>query len=140
MVKEVDRWVKKYEERASVATEDYKYGVQNPSANPIEQAIVHRKDLEAKMRAKETWDKWENALKYVGLEGWQKGALEKGVARYSEGVRAGLNKYKDFASKFKEHLEKGVATVKAMPKTTLEDSIKRAEAMIRHNASFRYKK
>ena len=51
-----------------------------------------------------------------------------------------INKYKDFASKFKEHLDKGVAEVRAMPKATLEDSIKRAEKMIRHNAMFRYKK
>jgi len=140
MVKPADRWVKKYEARASVATEDYRYGIENPSANPIEQAIAHRKDLEAKMKDPKTWDKWEEALKFVGFDGWKKGALEKGVSRYPEGIRAGLDKYSDFAGKFKEHLEKGVAEVKKLPKVTIEDSIKRAEKMIRHNAMFRYKK
>ena len=140
MVKPVERWVKKYEDRATVATDDYKYGIEHPSANPIEMAISHRKDLEAKMKDPKTWDKWEEALKFVGFEGWKKGALEKGVSRYPEGIRSGLAKYKDFANKFKEHLEKGVEEVKKMPKVTLDDSVKRAEKMIRHNATFRYKR
>ena len=140
MVKPIERWIRKYEDRASVAVEDYKWGVQNPSASPIEQAIAHKEDLMKKMAKKETWDKWEEALKFVGDEGWVKGCLEKGVDRYPTGIRVGVDKYKDFASKFKEHLEKGVAEVKKLPKVTLEDSIKRAEKMIRHNAMFRYKK
>ena len=140
MVKAVDRWVKKYEDRATVATEDYKYGIENPSRSPIEGAIAQRKSLEAKMRDPKTWDKWENALKFVGDEGWKKGCTEKGADRYPTGIRAGLSKYSDFASKFADHLEAGVSKVKAMPKITIDDSVKRAEAMIRHNASFTYKK
>jgi len=140
MVKSPDKWVSKYERRATVATEDYRDGVMNPSRDPIQAAISMRKTLEAKMARKETWDKWEAGLKYVGFEGWQKMALEKGVDRYAPGVRASLDKYADFASKFAEHLRKGVEEVHKMPKVTIDDSIKRAEYMIRHNAQFRYKK
>ncbi len=140
MVKDVDRTVNKYNTRASVATDDYKFGVENPARSPTDAAIAQRKTLETKMASKETWDKWEAARKAVGDEGWRKGALDKGVDRYAPGVRAGLGKYQDFYAKFKEHLERKVEEIKKMPKVTIDDSIKRATEMIRHNAGFRYKK
>lgn len=140
MVKEVARWRDKYERRAAVATDDYKFGVENPARSPTDAAIAARKTLEAKMAAKETWDKWEAARKFAGDEGWRKGALEKGVDRYPIGVRVGLPKYEDFANKFKAHLEKKVEDIHKMPKVTIDDSIKRATEMIKHNAGFRYKK
>jgi len=140
MVKPVDRWIKKYEARSAVATDDYKWGIENPARSPTGEAIAHRKDLEAKMTKKETWDKWESALKFVGDDGWRKGAIEKGVDRYAPGIRTGLPKMTDFANKFKGHLEAGVEAVKKLPKVTIDDSIRRATEMIKHNAKFVYKK
>jgi len=140
MVKPTDRWIKKYEARASVATDDYRWGIENPSVSPTGEAIAHRKDLETKMAKKETWDKWEDGLRFVGDEGWMKGALEKGVDRYVPGVRVGIPKFSSFAEKFRGHLDAGVKEVKKLPKVTLDDSIKRASEMIKHNSRFRFKR
>jgi len=140
MVKPVDRWVKRYEERTAVAEEDYRWGVQNPKRGPASAAIANRKVIEEKMRRKETWDKWEAGLRFVGDEGVIKAAVEKGAPRYVPGVKASLDKVRDFATKFAAHLEAGQKKVWAIPKITIEDSIKRAAEMIRHNAQFRYKK
>lgn len=140
MVKPVDRWVKKYEERASVAEEDYRIGVQNPKRPPATTAIANRKVIETVMARKETWDKWEAGLRAVGDEGVIKAAVEKGAPRYVPGIRAGLSKVRDFAQKFSAHLEAGQKQVLAIPKLTLEDSKKRMIMMMEHNARFRFKR
>lgn len=140
MVKPVDKWVGKYSDRASVAEGDYEYGVRNPKRPPVSAAIANRDALQKKMAMKETWDKWEAGLKFVGDAGVMNAAATKGKERYVSGVRAGIDKVRDFASKFASHLEAGQRKVWAMPKVTTEDSVNRAAAMIRHNATFRYKK
>jgi hypothetical protein len=139
-IKPVERWSKKYEDRATIATDDYRWGIENPARSPTESAIAMKETLMKKMAAKETWDKWEEARRFVGDEGWRKGAIEKGVDRYAPGIRVGLDKYTDFATKFRDHMERKVEEVHKMPKVTLDDSIKRCIEMIKHNAKFRYKK
>lgn len=140
MVKPVSRWVKKYEDRATVAEDDYEYGVRNPKRPPASTAIANRSTLEAKMKMKETWDKWQDSLAYVGDSGVIDAAATKGKERYVPGVRASIDKVRTFATDFSKHLETGQAKVLAMPKVTLADSIKRAEEMIKHNAGYRFKK
>jgi hypothetical protein len=140
MAKPAERWVGKYQARTSVARPDYEWGVQNPSRGPITAAIGAKETLMAKMAARETWDKWEAALRYVGDEGWKDAALKKGAPRYTDGVSYGLPKFTDFASKFKAHLDAGLPAIRAMPRRTLEESIAKAAAMIKHNAKFTYKK
>ncbi len=139
MVKDVSRWVGKYEQRASVAEDDYRHGVQNPKRGPASAAIANRKAIEAKMAAKSTWDKWESKLRAVGDEGVIKAAVEKGAPRYVAGVRAGLPKVQRFAEQFSAHLEAGQKAVLAMPKITEADSEARMIAMSRHNRKFRFK-
>lgn len=142
MVGEIDqsRWVDKYERRATVARVDYEAGVKKPKRNPIEAAIAAKETMVAKLTEVLAGTKWEDALRFVGEEGWRTAALKKGAPRYPEGIRAGLNKVKDFVGKFAPHLEAGMADVEKMPKRTLEESIEKAAAMIRHNAAFTYKK
>ena len=140
MVKPVSRWVDKYEARATVAEDDYVYGVRNPKRPPASTAIANRSTLEAKMKLKSTWDKWEDSLAYVGDAGVIDAAATKGKERYVPGVRAGIDKVRAFANDFSKHLETGQATVLAMPKVTLADSVNRAKAMIEHNAKYRFKK
>jgi len=140
MIKPIDIWLKKYEARTAVAVDDYKWGVKNPKRPPATTAIEFRDVLEKKMAAKETWDKWEDALKFIGDEGVIEAALEKGAGRYVPGVRFGLPKVKSFAEAFSPHLAEGVKKALAIKKVTLEDAIERAATIIRHNAEFRYKK
>jgi len=137
-VKPVELTVKKWLERARAGATLYAERVKSPRRDPIKAAIAKRADLEAKMQKKETWDKWETRLSAVGMEGWLKATLTKGVERYPRGIEFGKDKFADFYEQFSKHLEAGLAKVLAMPKVTLEDSIRRAAEMIRWNAQFKY--
>jgi len=138
--KPVEVALDKYIRRATAAKDDYVRGVQNPRRDPTEAAISMRSTLEAKMASKETWDKWEDRLRSVGFKGWQEATLNKGANRFLDGIRYGAKYWKQFYEQFKDHLEKGLAQVHAMPRATLDDSVRRAEFMIRWNAKFRFKK
>jgi hypothetical protein len=140
MSKPVERWTDKYAKRTAVAKDDYAWGVQNPSRPPVEAAIEQRRTLEAKMASKSTWDKWQDALSFVGSEGVKKAAAEKGADRYLPGVQFGMPKFTDFASKFKTHLDAQLPTIRKMSTATLDESIAKAAAMIKANAAFRFKK
>jgi len=94
-VKPIDRVVKKWEERASVATDEYKAGVENPKQDwqkatedafpawqtAIQEAIRNRTFI--------------GGVRKAGTEKWRRGALEKGADRYSSGVRAAVDEYRD---------------------------------------------
>jgi len=137
-VKPVDYVASKWKSRAQSAVEDYKRFVQSPSRDPIAAAISMKETLVAKMRSDETWRKWEEKLSAVGFKGWLEAVLTKGVQRYPQGIEFGSKYYEQFYSEFSKHLEAGLEQIYRMPRVTLEDSINRAAAMIRHNAKFRF--
>jgi hypothetical protein len=92
------------------------------------------------MSSKDTWNKWEDSLRFVGDEGVKAAAAAKGPVRYPQGIAYGMPKFTDFASKFKSHLDASLPAIQAMGTETLEASIAKSNAMIRANAKFRYKK
>lgn len=140
MSKPSDRWVSKWGNRTAVAGDDYLWGVQNPARGPATAAIAARATLEAKMAQKETWNKWEDGLKFVGDEGIKAAAAAKGPARYSTGITYGTPKFADFAGKFKAHLDAALPAIQAMSTATLDQAAAKAVAMMKANAKFRYKK
>lgn len=137
MSKPVDRWVKKYLNRARAAVEDYREGVTNPRRDPAEAAISMRPTLEAKMRSQATWDKWEHSLRTRGSRKYKERASTVGADRYPAGIESGKEEYKAFAAEFKTHLDAGLPDIRKMQKTSIEESINKAAAMIRHNAKFK---
>jgi len=94
-VKPVDRVVKKWEERASVATDEYKAGVENPRqdwAKATEDAFpAWQTAIQEAIRNKT----FIGGVRKAGTDKWRKGALEKGADRYSSGVRAAVDEYRD---------------------------------------------
>jgi len=138
-VKPVDYVAEKYLTRARAAVEDWKKWIANPRRGPATAAIAARGDLEAKMRKKETWDKWEARLKAIGDKGVIAAALAK-ADRFPQGIEYGAKYYKQFYEQFSKHLEEGLKKVLAMPKVTLDDAKRRACAMIDWNAKFRFVK
>ena len=139
-IKPAEVVVSKWADRAKAGLELYRQFTQSPKRDPTSAAISMRSSLEAKMRAKETWDKWENSLRNVGFQGWLYGVQTKGVQRFPQGIDAGQPFYQQFYSQFAPHLAAGLAQIYRMPKATLEDSVARAAAMIRHNAKFKFQK
>jgi hypothetical protein len=77
-------------------------------------------------------------LQKVTLDDWKK-AMDKGISRVAGGAEAALPKMEEFMKDFLPYVEEGAAQVRAMPNLTLEDSIARSAAMIRHNANYKKK-
>ena len=81
--------------------------------------------------------RFSTGCKNVSLQDWKDSIGQKGETAYGNGVTSDIAKKKveRFLTAFLPHVEKGVSQ---LPKRgTLEENIKRAEAMIRHNARFR---
>lgn len=72
----------------------------------------------------------------VSLADWQNAYINVGIPRVAQGAQAKQNKVLAFQQEFLPYLQRGVATIDAMPSTTLEDGVARATAMIRYNAKF----
>ena len=125
MVKPVDRWVKKQIDRVSVAGDDYKYGVENPERNPIEEAIKKKEKWQRKLEEAIKEGRWEKALSKVSLEEWKKAASEKGAPRFVEGVRMAEDKIREFVSKWQPILKSIQDAVRALPDVTDADREKR---------------
>jgi len=92
-VPSIERVKEKWERKATAATEDYRVGVESP-----------RTDWKtATLNAVDTWvqgvqnainnDLFRKGVEAVTTEDWKKAALELGVRRYADGVRASVDKY-----------------------------------------------
>lgn len=88
-------------------------------------------------RVQASAQKWQTNVGRVPLADWQRSMIEKGIPRIAQGAQANQDKMLAFNQKFYPYLETGMNKVKAMPKTTLQDNIQRAVAMIQHNAAFK---
>lgn len=130
-----DQISNKWAQRLSGATEAITQGVQSVQTAPGVLAARQKQAWIQKLQASQ--DKWATRVAGVSLADWQSKMINVGIPRVASGAAANQDKVTRFLSEFLPHLDRGVATVRAMPKVTLEDSIQRATAMIRHNASFK---
>jgi hypothetical protein len=85
-------------------------------------------------------DKWAQRVASVTLQDWQQAMLAKGVGRVAAGVQAAQGKFAAFMSQLLPYAERVSALVSQMPKGTLEDSVRRAEAAIRAMSEFRFRR
>jgi len=132
--------LQKWVERAKAGAALYREHTATPKRDPTAAAISMKASWQAKMRAEETAAKWEQGLRNVGFQGYLYGVQVKGVQRFTSGIDAGAPYMQQFLSQFLPHVAAGLSQIYRMPKATLEDSIQRAAAMIRHNARFRFQK
>lgn len=84
--------------------------------------------------------KFINNTKNVTLQQWQNAYTQVGISRALQGAQAKQGNVTAFQAQFLPYLQSGVAKIDAMPKTTLQDGVARAVAMINHNANFKYNK
>lgn len=81
-------------------------------------------------------DKFARRVGSVTLSQWQNAMNTYGISRMATGAQQKQSKMQSFMTEFLPFLKSGVDQVHSMPRMTLEDSINRAAAMIRHNAGF----
>lgn len=126
---------KKWVQNIGQATDRITKGVQAVSVAPGQKAAAQSAKWLQKVTASQ--DKWRTRVASVSLSDWQNAMVNVGIPRVAQGAQAKQQKMQDFMTNFLPYLASGVARIDAMPSTTLEDSINRAVAMIRHNAAYK---
>ena len=127
----------KWARNLRASTTDVQQGVQGVTTAPTQQAAAKIDKMRQNFNAAIDDGKVSRGLGRVTLEQWKSAMIDKGIPRLGAGADAAKPKLANFMSEFLPHLDAGVATVARMPDMTLEDSVARAAAMIRHNANFK---
>lgn len=119
----------------SNSTQAMTRGVQAVTVSPGAQAAAAADKWLMKTQAAK--DKFQRRVGSVTLSDWQNAMTQYGISRVAQGANAKQGKMQSFMAEYLPYLANGVAQVDRMPRTTLEDGINRAVAMIRHNAGFK---
>ena len=115
----------------------YQSGVQNVKTAPGTMAAAASAKWQANVSSAAAKSRFETGSSAVTLQAWQQAATTRGVQNLSAGATKGLPKYTAFAQKFYPVLSQNMATVAAMPSTTLQDNIQRAVTMMTLNSKFK---
>lgn len=127
----------KHARRLKASLDDIRKGVKAITVNPCEQAAAKQDKMLANVTDSINSGKWARNLKKVTLDDWKTKMIEKGVNRIPGGIDGAKEKTIAFASDLLPHVDAGVEKVKRMPDLTIEDSVARAGAFIRHMADFK---
>jgi len=127
-----EKWVR----NLSGSIEYIRSGVQKVTVAPSELAIKNKEKMKRKLIEAIDKGEWEAGLRKYTLDMWKKDMLTKGIDRIPSGAEASKDKMADFLAQLFSHIEAGLREIEKMPNVTLEDSIARATAWIRHMAKF----
>lgn len=127
----------KHARRLKAAVPDIQAGVARVTDAPGAKAAEKVDKWHQSISAQETKDKWQRRVASVSVDEWKAHMLNKGVPRIAAGIDGAAAKVEEFAEKLIVHQNAGLQQIDRMPDLTLEDSISRATAWIRHMSSFR---
>lgn len=124
-------------ERGAAAAETVKAGVNSVQENPATKAAA-RADYWLQ-RVQQSKQKFIDSLNRVTLQQWKMSMMGKGLQNMQNAYNDPntQNKFLTFMREWLPYVRSGAQAVKTMPRGTLQQSIDRAAAMIRHNAAFR---
>jgi len=100
-------------------------GCQKVTENPAAKAIANVDKWQTNVASARSRARYVGALGKVTLEGWKSQVSAKGGAAFTNGVRAAGPKYGAAMSGVLAHMGPVLDRVRAMPKTSLADSIAR---------------
>ncbi len=124
----------KWKRNLSASTQDVAAGIDRVTVAPGQKAAAASQKWLAKVSQAEP--KFKTNVGAVTLQSWQQSAKD-GVNRIASGAAAKQGKMEAFATELYAHLDRGKAAIDSMSTNTLEDSIAKMTAQVRHNASFR---
>ena len=134
-----EQFAEKHNRRTKAALEDMKAGIENVTVSPTEKAAAKQEKMRQRLLEALENGKWANGLKRVSLEEWKQKMIELGLNRVASGLDANKKKVEEFAAQLLPHIEAGQKLIEKMPDVTLEDSINRMTAFIRHMSKFQRK-
>ncbi len=127
----------KHARRLKASVEDIRAGVERVTEAPGQKAAAKADKWFAAISSQDTKDKWKRRVAAVSLEEWKGKMIDKGVGRIAQGIDGAAAKVEDFAEKLIAHQNAGLGQIEKMPDLTLEDSISRSTAWIRHMSTFK---
>lgn len=130
----------KWGRRMKGAVVDIQRGIDHVTESPAEKAAEKADKMLANLTKSVTDGVWATQLRKVSLTDWKNKTKEKVAQRLPGGVDASMPKRKSFDTWLAGTLNGVLPKIAAMPDLTLEDSIARATALIRHMAENKYKK
>ena len=121
--------LRKYQQRASAASSDYKEGVQRVSESPMEKAA---ESADAWIRSlQESIERYVQGLRSVSLDEWKRQASTKGASNYATGVQnLGSAKKNRMLDNFRL-VESIAEQVRTLPRSTFQDRLNRAIEQMR---------
>ena len=126
----------KWGSRLTNAVPDVKAGVNRVTESPTAKAAQKEDKWFAGLQRAKQSGKFRRGLLGVSLEEWKMKTADVGADRIPAGVAAAEKKSTDFYAKLLPFEDKLAAKVRAMPDTTLQDSISRASTWILGMAEF----
>ena len=139
MVKSIDRTVKKWKERVSVAGDEYAEGVKNPTKDWETRTSAAESRYENELRTSIADKRFGKGVKSAGTAKWRDRIEKVGLDRWAPGVAAAgpifEAEMRDVLA-FEDTLQKKIL---AMPDTTIEQRIARNNAWIKGMGLYRKK-
>jgi len=131
-----DQVAAKWKTRAGAAGADWLNGIKRTDVDPAAAAVAQKAKYVAKMSDPLTHDKWATNLGLVSKASWVASCEAKGSARYTSGINAAVDKYRQRIAGVLAHIQAGRAALEALPNVTIEDAIARSAQFIRHMATY----
>lgn len=119
----------KWQQRSAAAGPDYQAGIQRVTVSPGQAAANAASQWQAAVSSPDALAKFKRNVGLVTLESWQAAATQYGSSRYVQGVQAKEAKFENIMGQLLPYIDRGVATVKAMDKSTFEARLQRSRAM-----------
>lgn len=126
----------KWAQNLGASTTSIQNGVAAVQEAPGAKAASQAQLLKAKFNAAVDSGKWASRVGSVSLQDWKNSMTTKGIQRVASGAQAAQPKMQSFMQQWLPVAAQISATVDAMPKNTIEDSVNRAAAAIRAAADF----
>jgi hypothetical protein len=94
-IRPIDQIVNKWQNRASGAATDYEAGVRQPMSDWATNAAAAEQNYQQGINAAIARKAFSKGIREAGTEKWQRKAIQKGAARYSQGVSMGVQEYSE---------------------------------------------
>lgn len=130
----------KWNRRTKAAVPDIQRGIDRVNTSPAQKAIAKKEKMKANLIASLDDGTWEKRLGQVSLEDWKTKTSAKVAERLAGGVDGAMDKRARFDTWLAGTLNEVLPKIDSMPDMTLEDSIARTTAFMRHMSKNKYKK
>ena len=92
-IKDMSKISETWKRRSQASTPDYEDGVRNPKTDWAIATAGAEKNYNEGVNAAMSRGAFGKGVKNAGTEAWQKGAIEKGTARWANGIALAEDKY-----------------------------------------------